>query len=56
MSDNMNTCGGRSSNRIYGLKRNDMDLGGYSAYVDHARDERRVGHDVIVAEFVESFQ
>ena len=33
-----------------------MDLQDYSEYMDHVREEYKVGYDVIVAEFVESFQ
>ena len=56
MSDTVNTCGDHCAHRIYRLTHNDMDLQDYSEYMDHVRDEYKVGYDVIVAEFVESFQ
>ena len=37
------------------MTHNDMDLQAYSDYMDHVREEYKVGYDVIVAEFVESF-
>ena len=33
-----------------------MDLRDYSVYIDHVREQYKVVNDVIVAEFVESFQ
>ena len=56
ISDAVNTCGDHCAHRIYRLTHNDMDLQDYSDYMDHVREEYKVGYDVIVAEFVESFQ
>jgi hypothetical protein len=56
MSDTVNTCGDHCVHRIYRLTHSDMDLKDYSEYMDHVRDEYKVGYDVIVAEFVESFE
>ena len=56
MSDTVNTCGDHCVHRIYRLTHNDMDLKDYSEYMDHVKDEYKVGYDVIVAEFVESFE
>ena len=58
MSDAVNTCGDHCAHRIYRLTHNDMDLDlqDYSDYMDHVREECKVAYDVIVAEFLESFQ
>jgi hypothetical protein len=56
MSDTVNTCGDHCAHRIYRLTHNDMDLKDYSEYMEHVKDEYKVGYDVIVAEFVESFE
>ena len=56
MSDAVNTCRGTCAHRVYRLTHNDMDLQDYSDYMDHVRDEYKVGYDVVGAEFVELFQ
>ena len=56
MSDTVNTCGDDCAHRIYRLAHNVMDLQDYSEYMDHVLEEYKVGYDVIVAEFVGSFQ
>ncbi len=48
----VNTCGSHVVHRLYRLKNDNMSLPDYYQCMQSLKDQTNVGHDVIVAEFV----